>query len=228
MDTCVNKGSVYAKSTCLAALTNSPTKAPTPTSTYAPTKKADDAAASCFSADELIETEGGARVPISSIRVGDRVLASSRTGDFKYADVIAVPHGKNDIETSFVVVSTAATDLKLTPDHLILSGVCGSDLALKKAADVLVGSCLMTTTGQVNVSGISVARGKGVYTIVTTEELVVVNGIVASPFALNHFAADSFYNVVRLLHRSSPAMLKSSFVGGLLFERFASIFGMST
>ena len=53
-------------------------------------------------------------------------------------------------------------------------------------------------------------RGEGVYTIVTKEEFVVVNGIVASPFGANHMMANLFYNVHRFMYAVSPMLLASS------------------
>jgi hypothetical protein len=64
-------------------------------------------------------------------------------------------------------------------------------------------------------------RGEGVYTIVTTEEFIVVNGIVASPFALNHHTAHGFYNVFRILYNLAPAVMKSSFMGAM-YERIGA------
>jgi Hint module len=169
----------------------------------------------CFAADELVEKENGEKIKISLVKVGDRILSASRSGDFTYADVVAVPHRMNDIEASFAVISTASIDLKLTPDHFLMAGVCGSKMTLSKASDISVGSCLMTTAGSAEVIAITAAKGRGVYTVVTAEEFIVVNGVVASPFALNHYAANSFYNIFRCLYHSAPAFMKSSFVGAL-------------
>jgi Hint module len=178
----------------------------------------------CFAADELVEN--GDKIKISLVRVGDRILSASRSGRFSYADVVAVPHKKNDIEASFVVISTASSDLKLTADHYLMAGVCGSEMILKKASDVSVGSCVMTTTGSAVVTTTSVARGRGVYTVVSTEEFIVVNGIVASPFALNHYAADSFYNVFRTLYHNAPSLIKSNFVEAL-YDIICAVFESS-
>jgi Hint module len=179
-------------------------------------------AATCFAADELVQKENGEYVAISEVRVGDRVLSASISGLFTYADVIAVPHRKNDKEASFVVISTTSVDIKLTPDHYLMAGVCGSEWNLQKASDVIVGSCLMTAYGPAQVTATSFVRGKGVYTIVTTEEFIVVNGIVASPFSLNHHAANGFYNVFRILYFLAPAVLKNSFMGAI-YERIGAI-----
>jgi hypothetical protein len=107
-----------------------------------------------------------------------------------------------------------------------MAGICGSQWNLQRASDVLVGSFLMTTSGPGVVTATSVMRGKGVYTIVTTEEFIVVNGIVASPFALNHYAANGFYNLFRALYSAAPVLMKSSFVG-VMYERIGAAFHSS-
>jgi predicted Zn-dependent protease len=49
-----------------------------------------------------------------------------------------------------------------------------------------------------------------VYTIVTTEEFVVVNGIIASSFGANHMMANLYYNIHRFMYALSPFLLTSS------------------
>ena len=57
---------------------------------------------------------------------------------------------------------------------------------------------------------IELISGLGVYTIVTKEEYLVVNGIIASPFGVNHMLANMYYNVHRFLYSCSPILLASS------------------
>jgi hypothetical protein len=48
-----------------------------------------------------------------------------------------------------------------------------------------------------------------VYTIVTTEEFVIVNGIIASSFGANHMMANLYY-IHRFMYALSPFLLTSS------------------
>ena len=57
------------------------------------------------------------------------------------------------------------------------------------------------------VSTIETVQGKGLYTVVTKEEYVVVNGIIASPFAANHMLANLYYNLHRFVYSSAPSFL---------------------
>jgi hypothetical protein len=155
--------------------------------------------------------ESGDMKMISDVIVGDRVLASDVNGKTSFSDVISVPHGYNNIETSFTQIFTSSgNDIKMTANHLLPSGVCGESLSLTKASNVEVGSCIQSVKGQEQVVSTNVVSGKGIYTIVTNEEYVVVNGIVASPFAGNHALGNAFYTIYRSLYTVAPALFASS------------------
>jgi hypothetical protein len=68
----------------------------------------------------------------------------------------------------------------------------------------------MTISGQEKVVSVASVKGKGVFTIITNEEYVVINGIIASPFGANHMMANLFYNVHRFAFALSPLLLDSS------------------
>jgi hypothetical protein len=154
-------------------------------------------------------------MPISSIRVGHRVLAADATGKMFYSDVVFVPHGPNKDSALFVHISTAhGRDIKMTANHILPSGVCGNtaSLSLSYARSVNVGDCIMTVAGEERVSAVDVVPGQGLYTIVTKEEYVVVNGIIASPFSVNHMMANLYYNMHRFVHASVPSVLELPFL----------------
>ena len=147
---------------------------------------------------------------ISDIRVGDRVLAADAAGRTSYSDVVFVPHRANNDDALFTHISTASgRDIKMTQSHIILAGPCGSagPLPLSYASSVSVGDCVMTVSGEETVSTVETVQGKGLYIIVTKEEYVVVNGIIASPFAANHMLANLYYNVHRFVYASAPSLL---------------------
>ena len=166
----------------------------------------------CFAGSETVTLESGSIVPISDIRVGDRVLAADASGVLSYSDVIAVPHQTNDIAADFVELGTASgRTIKLTPEHMILAGTCGesSDFGLLRAEEVVVGSCLRTIDGLDTVQSTSLTKATGLYTIVTMEDMVVVNGIVASPFAVSHTIGNAFYSLYRGLYSIVPSLVMS-------------------
>ena len=130
----------------------------------------------CFAATEKVHLENQQTKPISDIAVGDRILSVSKIGQLVYSDVIAIAHPKNDVLSRFIVLETASDyDLKLTEDHLIMSGSCRSDplslseMHLMKASAIDVGMCVQTTTGVSEITYTAIVEERGVYSVVTNE-----------------------------------------------------------
>jgi len=164
----------------------------------------DDSSSSCFAGSETVLMESGETQLMSNVQVGDRVLASDAFGNTKFSEVISVPHNKNSASAKFNQIVTAARDVKMTPSHLVMAGACGSEMSLVAAGSVAAGACVQTVAGEEVVLSNEVVVANGVYTIVTKEEMVVVNGVVASPFAVNHAVANAYYNVIRAIHSVAP------------------------
>ena len=170
---------------------------------------------SCFAGSETLYVESRGATLISDIRVGDRVLAADAAGLTLYSDVVFVPHGTNEDNALFVHITTANDrDIKMTESHILPSGACNaaSSLPLVYAKHVKVGDCVMTVSGMERVSAVETVKGQGLYTIVTKDEYVVVNGIIASPFAYNHMMASMYYNMHRFFYTSAPALLRSPLI----------------
>jgi Hint module len=133
--------------------------------------------------------------------VGDRVLAANAAGETHFSEVVFIPHGANKDEAIFIYATTeSGRDLKLTINHVLPAGVCGTTLSLKYASKVVAGDCINTISGQEKVSTVQSIRGQGLYTIVTNEEYLVVNGVIVSPFGSSLLQHSSF----RLLDKSTP------------------------
>jgi len=153
--------------------------------------------------------------------VGDSIkVFSTETKEILFSDVIAVPHGRNSIITDFQhIVTEHGSDIKLTADHLLPAGACDilSDLPLLRSADVIMGNCIQTVNGQEIVSSNTVTQGEGVYTVVTEKgDYIIVNNVVASPFAVNHALANAFYAMHRWAYAVAPALVGSAYMTGLL------------
>jgi predicted extracellular nuclease len=173
-------------------------------------KSSIDKLKACFAGSETLHLESGEVKAISDVRVGDRVLSADAAGRTSYSDVVFVPHRANSDDSIFTHITTASgRDIKMTPSHIILAGPCHSSasLPLTYASSVSVGDCVMTVSGEDMVSTVETVQGKGLYTVVTKEEYVVVNGIIASPFAANHMVANLYYNLHRFVHSSFPSFL---------------------
>jgi Hint module len=165
----------------------------------------------CFAGSETLHLESGEVRAISNVRVGDRVLSADAAGRTSYSDVVFVPHRANSDDALFTHITTASgRDIKMTPSHIILAGPCHSPLPLTYASLVSVGDCVMTVSGEDMVSTVETVQGKGLYTVVTKEEYVVVSGIIASPFAANHMLANLYYNIHRFVYASAPSFLNNA------------------
>ena len=69
----------------------------------------------------------------------------------------------------------------------------------------------MTTKGEDIISDIKTVDSFGIYTVVTaSDEYLVVNDIVVSPFASNHMVANNFYNIHRVIYKFAPYIASHS------------------
>lgn len=223
-----NQGYVITAVTDATVATLSPTASPTATSTAAPSsvKTAAPMSApsailptagsvtdphSCFAGSESVTMQNGEGKLISNVQVGDIVLAADASGKTSFSPVVFVPHGANENTANFVHITTVGLrDVKMTFNHIIPAGLCGSALPLVYASKVSVGDCIMTVAGQEVVESVTIVQGKGVYTIVTNEEFVVVNSIIASPFGANHMMANIYYKAHRLGYAFAPALMAAA------------------
>lgn len=163
-------------------------------------------APSCFAGSESILLANGSTFSIADVDIGQSVLAfDSITNTFVYAEVIAKPHSRNSIVATFQHITLeSGLDIKLTPAHLLPKITSKSQSSqLTQAVDIQIGDYLLTTSGVSRVlSNKVVVSREGIYTIVTDRaDFLVINGVVASPFAVNHAVAHWMYrNVYRVCY----------------------------
>mmetsp|Transcript_16411 Transcript_16411/g.38016 ORF Transcript_16411/g.38016 Transcript_16411/m.38016 type:complete len:263 (-) Transcript_16411:315-1103(-) len=193
----------------------------------------DDEDDECFSADDTVELEGGMLKRLADLSVGDRVLSADRAGVLSYSEVVFKPHGAGGKPTSFLEIATdSGKALKATPSHLLQR--CDGSLAYTK--DLRTGDCLATKDGEEAVRSVAPAASKALpYSAVTLNEYLVVGGVVASPFAVNHAAVNMYYAVHRALYRmgfgsalaSSKAMSANAMVGSTAIFAVNSYTGLT-
>jgi hypothetical protein len=143
------------------------------------------------------------------------VQAANAAGKISFSEVVFVPHSANRDTAMFVHITTASGQgVKMTKSHVLPAGACGSSspLPLKHASSVTVKDCVMTVGGEERVLMVSTILSEGLYTIVTKEEFVIVNGIIASPFAYNHVAGNLYYQLHRFLYDTAPQLLLSPYL----------------
>ena len=158
----------------------------------------------CFAGTERVTLHNGTAKAIADVAVGDRILTVNAQGEQVYSDVAYLPHGKNAAKAVFTVLATASgRDLKMTANHMLPAGACDAagSLPVVAASAVVVGDCVQTVSGREQVVSVSTADGEGIYTAIAMEELLVVNGIVATPYGgVNPVLANWYYNLHRLAY----------------------------
>ena len=178
----------YTGVTVANAAPLAPTFAPTmePAPSPAPAGGASNplSAASCFAGSEQVTLENGHTKAMADVQVGDRVLMVNAKGQQVFSDVVYLPHGDNEEQATFAQVTTeSGRDIKMTMNHILPAGACAlSTLPLVAARRVVMGDCIQTVDGREQVVSVGQVEGKGIYTIIAMEELIVVSGIVVTPY----------------------------------------------
>ncbi len=124
-----------------------------------------------------------------------------------------------------VLTTESGRDVKMTADHLLFAGACeieasssstssSSALPLVRAGSLKVNQCVQTLAGRDRIISVSRQTVRGLYSAVTMdgEKFLVVNGIVASPFAFNHAIVNAFYSLHRAFYSVFPSVMLSPFI----------------
>lgn len=135
----------------------------------------------CFPADAIVYTEDRGPVQMQHVRIGDRLLTYSESGEAMYDDVYMIGH--KDAESFGLFVSITTSDnqtIRLTSDHYIF--VVRNDVMNEiPSHDVEVGDGLVVGQGHVVlVVTISQVRSRGLFNPYTRNGRIVVDGILAS------------------------------------------------
>ena len=159
----------------------------------------------CFAGTELVTLESGETKSLTQVEVGDRVLTmNAKSGKMIFSDIVFLPHGSNMESTTFVKITTlSGRDLKMTMNHMLPVGTCDTKQSLSylSASEIVVGDCVETVTGREQIVSVESMEGKGIYTLIAMEELLVINGIIATPFGgINPTLANIYYNLHRLVY----------------------------
>lgn len=151
----------------------------------------------CFSGLSRVMVEGSdAALPIRDLSIGDRVLSLDvATGSLHYDDVVAFLHRSGD-ESAYFHRLEAENDVTIhvTPSHLLFSAdLEGSVLTSAEAvpaSDVTEGRYIFVAMGNassvsaVKVRHVRVMREVGVYAPLTRTGTIVVDGVIASCYAV--------------------------------------------
>jgi hypothetical protein len=136
----------------------------------------------CFHGNGPVLLESGALKPFSELSLGDVIKTSDGEGQFSFNPVLTLPHDRNTEPAAFLTLITETRkSVYMTSDHFIPK----CDTTLVTANELVVGDCLLTIDGKETLVDISSTMKSGVYTAITKDKFIVVDGIVASPYSKN-------------------------------------------
>lgn len=152
---------------------------------------------SCFPSDSTVVLYDGRSLPISELRLGDRV----HVGGNVYSEVFMFTHSDRNVVTRFMrITTTSGASITLTPGHYLY--VNGRSMS---ARNVRIGDKLELGNSKTSaVTSVDVVVKQGVYNPHTILGNIVVDGILASTYtsAVQPCAAHSLLSPFRALFRS--------------------------
>lgn len=137
----------------------------------------------CFHGASLVSLEGDMAKPMTELQVGDKILTATADGTtFSFEAITELPHkaGNSEMGTFLELKTDSGKAVRMTGGHFIPK--CNGEL--EPAAEIVVGDCLFTVDGKETVTEITSATKFGIYTAITKNKFIVVDGIVASPYSL--------------------------------------------
>ena len=158
-------------------------------------------------------TESGDQVPLSSLRIGDRVLSFRPDGQLTYSPVLLFFHQSPDAGTHFLDLHTSdGILLSITANHLLYYSTVNdlhiSEVTPRFASNLREGNFvyLIDKDGHIvtrQVTQIVKRQQTGLYAPLTEEGTIVVNGVLASCYAHieHHGIAHTALSPVRWLHQ---------------------------
>jgi len=134
----------------------------------------------CFHGNGTVLLQSGKSKPFSELTIGEFVKTYDAEGKFSFSPIKTLPHANNHEPAAFLTLKTeTGKEVDMTSDHYIPK----CDLKVVTAGELVVGDCLLTADGKETLMEISWTEKYGVYTAVTENQFIVVDGVVASPFS---------------------------------------------
>jgi len=135
----------------------------------------------CFHGDGTVLLESGSSKRFSEVILGDIIKTSDGEGRFSFNPVLNLPHNANNSEPAAFITLTTETGkmVAMTSDHFIPR--CGQGEVT--AGELVVCDCLLTVDGKETFIEIEASPKNGVFTAITQDQFIVVNGVVASPYS---------------------------------------------
>ncbi|XP_068094713.1 sonic hedgehog protein [Hyperolius riggenbachi] len=161
----------------------------------------------CFPGNASVSLEGGGTKAVRDLRLGDRVLAADEEGKLVYSDFLTFLDKQEDEKKVFYAIQTAEhkQGIRLTAAHLLFvpQSPANGSRSLKSvfASDVRPGDQVFLADPEtmalkvVTVEEVHQEEDVGAYAPVTAHGTLVINGVLASCYAVieeHHWAHMAF------------------------------------
>ena len=167
--------------------------------------------AGCFPADATVRLSSGKRIPMSELRIGDKVQAvGSSSGELEYSEVLLfLDRSQDEVRTFLNLRTESGSVLTVTSSHLVQASSSSSCLEptscfqASYAGSVEPGHYILVSGDGAlrpeRVVEVSVRRLKGVYAPLTRSGTLVVDNVLASSYAVidSQFIAHAAFAPVR-------------------------------
>lgn len=148
---------------------------------------------SCFPGTATVVTDNGVRKSMEQLKIGDKVLTQSASGHLVYSKVIMFMDSKpGAFVNDFIEIETENPKrrLELTRRHLIIISKDKEHFQASFAEKVKRGDFVKVLSSNesklevARVKNVRLRRNRGAYAPLTEEGTILVNGVLASCYAL--------------------------------------------
>ncbi|XP_063777964.1 sonic hedgehog protein [Pseudophryne corroboree] len=174
----------------------------------------------CFPANATVTMEGGGNKSVRDLRPGDRVLAADEEGNLVYSDFLTFIDKQESLKMLFYVIETSdpKESIRLTAAHLVflsqsptnatrsIKSVFASNI--RPGDKVFIVDQGMMGLKVVNVERVYLEEDTGAYAPLTSHGTVVINGVLASCYAVieEHNWAHAAFAPLRLAFKLSTIL----------------------
>ncbi|XP_077124725.1 sonic hedgehog protein [Ranitomeya variabilis] len=150
----------------------------------------------CFPGNATVWTEGGGTKAVKELVPGDRVLAADEDGNVVYSDFLLFIDREQNVRKLFYVIETSepGETLRLTAAHLVFVAESSSNGTrsfksvfasnISPGDRVFIANQTSLSLREVTVERVHQAEDIGAYAPVTSHGTVVINGVLASCYAV--------------------------------------------
>eukprot|EP00548_Thalassiothrix_antarctica_P012784 CAMPEP_0194174756 /NCGR_PEP_ID=MMETSP0154-20130528/8901_1 /TAXON_ID=1049557 /ORGANISM="Thalassiothrix antarctica, Strain L6-D1" /LENGTH=508 /DNA_ID=CAMNT_0038888317 /DNA_START=95 /DNA_END=1618 /DNA_ORIENTATION=- len=141
----------------------------------------------CFSGETEVTTEQHGTIPMSDLRIGDKVLSSFTSAAKPIYDMVySFGHSQPDVFAEYLKISfedKKSTPLEISPDHLVFEPTTSANPKPIPASQLKIGDEITSLTGAAVVNKIESVTRRGAYAPFTYSGKFLVNsGLLVSSF----------------------------------------------